>query len=87
MILLVKLYAQFQPSKAFEFTAVVDAYRKAPVSTVANDSVPFRPSFGCSTSRAPINAPGTPTAAMMSESRYVKYVEPSPKSRPRVAWM
>jgi hypothetical protein len=24
---------------------------------------------------------------MMSEFRYVRYVEPSPKSAPRVAWM
>ena len=33
MMLLVKLYAQFQPSNAFEFLAVVEARMKVPVRT------------------------------------------------------
>lgn len=87
MTLLVKLKAQFQPSRDRESSAVVDAYRNTPVSTVDSASVPFLPRRGSSTSSPPTSAPGTPSTAMMSEFRYVRYVEPSPKSAPRVAWM
>lgn len=85
MTLLVKLKAQFQPKRDCEFNAVVEAYRNTPVKTVDAESVPFLPNRGSSTSSPPSNAPGTPSTAMMSEFRYVRYVEPSPKSAPRVA--
>jgi hypothetical protein len=87
MTLLLKLKAQFQPKRDCESSAVVDAYRNTPVTMVESESVPFLPNRGSSTSTPPSKAPGTPTAAMMSEFRYVRYVEPSPKSAPRVAWM
>lgn len=86
-MLLKKLNAQFQPSKDSEVRAVVEAYRNTPVRTVLTESVPFRPNFGTSTRYPPSKAPGTPKTAMMSELRYVRYVEPSPNSAPRVAWM
>lgn len=39
LTLLVKLYAQFHPSKAFEVRAVVLAKRKTPVKTVKKDCI------------------------------------------------
>jgi hypothetical protein len=87
MTLLQKLKAQFQPKRDCEFRAVVEAYKNTPVSTVDTESVPFLPKCGSSTSHPPSKAPGTPSTAMMSEFRYVRYVDPSPKSAPRVAWM
>ena len=70
-MLLKKLYPQFQPSKAFEVFAVVEAYRNTPVRTVELASAPFRPNFGISTNAPPMRAPGTPNTAMMRELRYV----------------
>lgn len=87
MTLLVKLKAQFQPSNDSELSAVVEAYRNTPVRMVDTASVPFRPNPRSSTRSPPIRAPGTPSTAMMSEFRYVRYVDPSPKLAPRVAWM
>lgn len=85
--MLQKLYAQFQPSRALEVVAVVEAYRKMPVRIVDRARAPLRPNLGISTSKPPRRAPGTPSVAMMRELRYVMYVEPSPNSAPRVAWM
>jgi hypothetical protein len=87
MTLLVKLKAQFQPRSACELSAVVEPYRNTPVRMVDSASVPFLPNRGSSTNNPPSKAPGTPSTAMMSEFRYVRYVDPSPKSAPRVAWM
>ena len=68
-------YAQFHPSRALEFLAVVEAKRNIPVSTVhrlfnvksimiglrvESESVPRRPSTGRSTMKPPMMAPGTP---------------------------
>lgn len=64
-----KLKAQFQPSSAFELVAVVEAKRNAPVAIVDTASVPLRPKRGSSTHAAPINAPGIPMQAMISELR------------------
>jgi hypothetical protein len=72
MTLLVKLKAQFQPRRACESRAVVEAYKNAPVIAVDSASVPFLPKRGTSTSNPPIRAPGTPSVAMMSEFRYVR---------------
>lgn len=85
MILLKKLNAQFQPSSASDVTAVVDAYRNTPVSPVDAANVPLRPKNFNSTSSPPSRAPGTPSTAMISELRYVRYVEPSPNCAPRMA--
>jgi hypothetical protein len=71
MMLLMKLYAQFQPSSAFESSAVVEQNRNTPVSTVDAASVPLRPIRGVSTSTPPRRQPGTPSTAMISELRYV----------------
>lgn len=71
MMLLMKLYAQFQPSSAFESSAVVEQKRNTPVSTVDRASVPLRPMRGVSTNSPPRRHPGTPSTAMMSELRYV----------------
>lgn len=87
MTLLVKLYAQFQPSRLALSSAVVLASRNAPVAAVPSASVPRRPNPLSSTRTPPSSAPGTPSTAMMSELRYVMYVLPSPNSAPRVAWM
>lgn len=85
MMLLQKLYAQFQPSRAFEVLAVVEQKRKIPVSTVELASVPRRPKRGSSTQNAPTTAPGTPRQAIIALLRYVMYVELSPKFAPRRA--
>jgi hypothetical protein len=69
MMLLKKLYPQFQPKRAFEVVAVVEAYRKTPVRTVEEARAPFRPNLGISTNAPPSNAPGTPKTAMMRELR------------------
>lgn len=69
MILLMKLYAQFQPNRLFESSAVVEQKRKTPVSVVEAASVPLRPTKGVSTRRPPRRQPGTPRTAMMSELR------------------
>jgi len=87
MTLLVKLNAQFHPKSEFESNAIVEPYRNTPVSTVESDSVPLRPNRGLSTKYAPTRAPGTPATAMTREFRYVRYVDPSPKSAPLAAWM
>lgn len=87
MILLMKVYAQFHPSNAFDVTAVVDANRKTPVRAVDVAKAPFRPNLGIWTSAPPIKAPGTPSTAMMAKLRYVMYVDPSPNAAPRVAWI
>lgn len=68
----VKLKAQFQPKRAAELSAVVDAYRNTPVKIVEAASVPLRPKLGNSTKNPPRSAPGTPTTAMISEFRYVR---------------
>jgi hypothetical protein len=72
MILLMKLYAQFQPSSAAELRAVVLPNRNTPVKTVDRESVPLRPMRGVSTRMPPMMQPGTPSTAMMRELRYVK---------------
>lgn len=72
MMLLIKLYAQFQPSSAPELSAVVEQNRNTPVRTVDAASVPLRPIRGVSTSSPPRRHPGTPSAAMISELRYVR---------------
>ncbi len=72
MTLLQKLNAQFHPSKAALFKAVVLQYRNTPVSTVLTARVPFRPKRGSSTIQPPRSAPGIPRTAMMSELRYVR---------------
>lgn len=64
-----KLKAQFQPSNALDVTAVVEAYRNTPVSTVEAESVPFLPKPRTSTRAPPISAPGTPRTATMSALR------------------
>ena len=69
MMLLVKLYAQFQPSKESEVLAVVEQYRKTPVKTVESARVPLRPKLLISTIAPPSRAPGTPSTAMMAELR------------------
>jgi hypothetical protein len=45
----------------------------------------LRPKNFNSTSSPPSRAPGTPSTAMISELRYVRYVEPSPNCAPRMA--
>ena len=87
MIFEVKLNPQFQPNKLFEVRAVVEPYKNTPVKAVESASVPLRPNFLISTMAPPSSAPGTPSTAMIKLLRYVMYVEPSPKSKPRVAWM
>ena len=87
MMLAMKLYAQFQPNSALEVDAVVEQYRKTPVSAVDRPRAPLRPKRGTSTSAPPTSAPGMPSTAMMVELRYVMYVEPSPNFAPRVAWI
>jgi hypothetical protein len=82
MIFEKKLNAHCQPRRASDERAVVEAYRKTPVSIVAIARVPFRPNLGTSTSNPPSKAPGTPRTAIMSELRYVKYVEPCPNCAP-----
>ena len=69
MILLMKLYAQFQPRSALEVVAVVDASRNAPVEMAARVRVPLRPKRGISTITPPRIHPGIPRTAMMSELR------------------
>ena len=85
MTLLMKLYAQFQPNKAFDVKAVVEQYRKTPVSAADKARAPFRPNRGISTSTPPMRAPGTPRTAIMVELRKVMYVLPSPNLAPLVA--
>jgi len=43
MILLQKLYAQFQPRSASDVSAVVEQKRNTPVKTVETAKAPFRP--------------------------------------------
>ena len=83
MRLLMKLKAQFQPNRAFDVVAVVDARRKAPVIAVEELRAPFRPKPGSSTSIPPSRQPGMPMTAIINEFRYVMYVDPSPNSAPR----
>lgn len=64
-----KLNAQFQPSRALDVTAVVEAYRNTPVRIVEAESVPFLPKPRTSTRAPPSSAPGTPRTATMSELR------------------
>ena len=71
-----KLKAHCHPRRASEVKAVVEAYRKTPVTIVEIARVPRRPKLGSSTKAPPSNAPGTPRTAMMSELRYVMYVDP-----------
>lgn len=82
-----KLNAHCHPRSAAEDSAVVDAYRNTPVSTVDTASVPRRPKFGTSTNAPPRIAPGTPSEAIIKEFLYVRYVEPSPNFAPLVAWI
>ena len=60
-----KLNPQFQPSRVFEFVAVVEAYRKTPVKIVETQRVPLRPKLLISTRRPPNSAPGTPKTVRM----------------------
>lgn len=69
MTLLMKLKAQFQPNNALEVRAVVEQYKKTPVSAVDTAKAPFRPNRGISTITPPSRAPGTPRTAMMTELR------------------
>ena len=69
MIFAMKLYAQFQPSSAFDVVAVVEAKRKTPVRAVEVASAPFRPKRGIWTMAPPMRAPGTPSTAMMVKLR------------------
>src|SRR5579859_6543416 len=64
IILLVILYPQFHPRRAFEVRAVVEQNRNTPVNTVATDIAPFRPIRGSSTAQAAINAPGIPSISL-----------------------
>jgi hypothetical protein len=67
-----KLNAHCQPRSAAEVFAVVEQYKKTPVSTVDTASVPRRPNRGTSTKTPPSRAPGTPSTAIISEFRYVR---------------
>lgn len=84
--LLVKLYPQFQPRRALEVRAVVEAMMKAPVSTgkmlavawnesrsilhVEIHNVPRLPRYGSSTIHPASRAPGTPITEMMTCYRH-----------------
>src|SRR5690242_19114492 len=65
IMLLMKLYAQFQPSRALESSAVVEQKRNTPVKAVEAASVPLRPMLGVSTRRPARRHPGTPSTAMI----------------------
>lgn len=69
MMLLTKLYAQFQPSSALEVVAVVDAYKKTPVRVVESARAPLRPKRGSSMRKPPRIQPGMPRTEMMTSLR------------------